>query len=108
VGGGEVSDLATLYRRIWSRGAAGVDIPLTIYREGRTFEQSVPSSDRNRFFKPRAALSGAPGSLRGPSVAIVSAAPRELRAPGRRRPAHAASGTSAWRRGAVSAPIRTW
>jgi S1-C subfamily serine protease len=51
VGGGEVSDLATLYRRIWARGAAGVDIPLTIYREGRTFEQTVASSDRNRFFK---------------------------------------------------------
>ena len=51
VGGAEVSDLATLYRRIWSRGAAGVDIPLTIYREGRTFEQAVASSDRNRFFK---------------------------------------------------------
>ena len=51
VGGGEVSDLATLYRRIWARGAAGVDIPLTIMREGRTFEQTVPSSDRNRFFK---------------------------------------------------------
>ena len=29
----------------------GVDIPLTIYREGRTFEQTVASSDRNRFFK---------------------------------------------------------
>ena len=51
VGGGEVSNLATLYRRIWARGAAGVDIPLTIYREGRTFDQTVPSSDRNRFFK---------------------------------------------------------
>jgi S1-C subfamily serine protease len=51
VGGGEVNDLATLYRRIWARGAAGVDIPLTIYREGRTFEQTVASSDRNRFFK---------------------------------------------------------
>jgi S1-C subfamily serine protease len=51
VGGGEVSDLATLYRRIWARGAAGVDIPLTIYREGRTFDQIVASSDRNRFFK---------------------------------------------------------
>jgi S1-C subfamily serine protease len=47
----EVSDLAGLYRRIWSRGAAGVEVPLTIYRDGRTFEQSVVSSDRNRFFK---------------------------------------------------------
>ena len=51
VGGNEVSDLAGLYRRIWSRGAAGVDVPLTIYRDGRTFEQKVVSSDRNRFFK---------------------------------------------------------
>ena len=51
VGGNEVNDLAGLYRRIWSRGAAGVDIPLTIYRDGRTFDQRVVSSDRNRFFK---------------------------------------------------------
>jgi S1-C subfamily serine protease len=51
VGGAEVSDLAGLYRRIWSRGAAGVEVPLTVYRDGRTFEQSVVSSDRNRFFK---------------------------------------------------------
>jgi S1-C subfamily serine protease len=51
VGGAEVSDLAGLYRRIWSRGAAGVEVPLMIYRDGRTFEQSVVSSDRNRFFK---------------------------------------------------------
>jgi len=51
VGGAEVSDLAGLYRRIWSRGAAGVEVPLTVYRDGRTFEQTVVSSDRNRFFK---------------------------------------------------------
>ncbi len=51
VGGAAVSDLAGLYRRIWARGAAGVEVPLTIYREGRTFEQNVVSSDRNRFFK---------------------------------------------------------
>ena len=51
VGGADVSDLAGLYRQIWSRGAAGVEVPLMIYRDGRTFEQSVVSSDRNRFFK---------------------------------------------------------
>jgi S1-C subfamily serine protease len=51
VAGAQVSDLAGLYRRIWARGAAGVEVPLTIYREGRTFDQSVVSSDRNRFFK---------------------------------------------------------
>jgi S1-C subfamily serine protease len=51
VAGAEVSDLAGLYRRIWARGPAGADIPLTIYRDGKTFEQKVASSDRNRFFK---------------------------------------------------------
>jgi len=51
VAGAEVRDLAGLYRRIWARGAAGVEVPLTIYREGRTFEQNVVSADRNRFFK---------------------------------------------------------
>lgn len=51
VGGSEVSELAELYRRIWARGPAGVEVPLTIYRDGRTFEQNVVSSDRNRFFK---------------------------------------------------------
>jgi len=51
VGGADVSDLAGLYRRVWSRGQAGVQVPLTIYRDGRTFEQAVASSERNRFLK---------------------------------------------------------
>jgi S1-C subfamily serine protease len=36
---------------VLSVGGAGVEVPLMIYRDGRTFEQSVVSSDRNRFFK---------------------------------------------------------
>jgi hypothetical protein len=28
-----------------------VQVPLTIYRDGRTFEQPVASSDRSRFLK---------------------------------------------------------
>jgi S1-C subfamily serine protease len=51
VAGTEVSDLAGLYRRIWARGPAGAEIPLTIYRDGKTFDQKVVSADRNRFFK---------------------------------------------------------
>src|SRR5215469_16445591 len=51
VAGTEVNDLAGLYRRIWARGPAGAEIPLTVYRDGKTFEQKVVSSDRNRFFK---------------------------------------------------------
>jgi S1-C subfamily serine protease len=51
VGGNEVNDLAGLFRRIWSMGNAGVEVPLTVYRDGRTFELKVPSADRTRFLK---------------------------------------------------------
>ncbi|MCC7274674.1 MAG: serine protease, partial [Alphaproteobacteria bacterium] len=51
VAGGEVEDLADLYRRIWALGRAGVDVPLTIHRDGRTFDLVVPSADRRRFLK---------------------------------------------------------
>jgi len=51
VGGSEVNSLATLFRRIWSTGKAGVEVPLTIYRDGKTLEMRVTSGDRNRFLK---------------------------------------------------------
>jgi len=51
VGGTEVSDLAGLFRRIWSLGNAGVEVPLTVYRDGRAFELKVPSADRRKFLK---------------------------------------------------------
>lgn len=51
VDGEEVSDLATLYRRIWSLGDAGVEIPLTIYRDGDTFDVGVNSGERAKFLK---------------------------------------------------------
>jgi len=51
VGGAEVKDLAGLFRRIWSLGNAGVEVPMKIYRDGRTIELRVPSGDRNRFLK---------------------------------------------------------
>jgi hypothetical protein len=46
-----VSDLAGLFRRIWALGDAGVAVPLTVNREGRTFEVSVRSIDRRRLLK---------------------------------------------------------
>src|SRR6266581_262659 len=49
VAGDEVKDLAGLFRKVWSLGKAGVEVPLTIYRDGRTFEVRVTSGDRNRF-----------------------------------------------------------
>ena len=51
VDGREVSELATMFRKVWSLGQAGVDVPLLIYRDGRTFEVTVTSSDRAKFLK---------------------------------------------------------
>jgi S1-C subfamily serine protease len=51
VGGTEISDLAGLYRKVWSLGTAGVEVPLSIYRDGKSFGTIVKSSDRNRFLK---------------------------------------------------------
>jgi len=51
VDGAPVDELAGFFRRVWSKGQAGVAVPLTIYRDGRTLDLSVASADRNRFFK---------------------------------------------------------
>ena len=51
VAGTKVSDLAGFFRRIWSIGQAGVEVPLTIYREGDKLEFRVTSADRNQFLK---------------------------------------------------------
>jgi S1-C subfamily serine protease len=42
---------AAFYRKLWALGPAGVDVPLTLYREGDTFDVSVKSSDRARFLR---------------------------------------------------------
>src|SRR5258707_1742264 len=44
-------DPAGFFRKVWSLGKAGVEVPLTVYRDGRTFEVRVTSGDRNRFLK---------------------------------------------------------
>jgi S1-C subfamily serine protease len=46
-----VPTLAGFYRTIWSLGQAGVDVPLTIEREGDRFDLTVTSADRTRFLK---------------------------------------------------------
>jgi len=51
VAGTKVDDLAGFFRKVWSLGKAGVEVPLTLNREGRTFEARVTSGDRNRFLK---------------------------------------------------------
>jgi S1-C subfamily serine protease len=54
VSGIDVTNLADFFRTIWSLGNAGVEVPLTIYRDGRSIDMRVTSADRNQFFrKPR-------------------------------------------------------
>ncbi len=51
VAGKDVRDLASFFRRIWAQGAAGVEVPISIYRDGETMEMRIKSSERNRFLK---------------------------------------------------------
>jgi S1-C subfamily serine protease len=54
VAGQPVSSLAELFRRIWSVGPAGAEIPLTVARGQRASQLRVRSADRNDFLmKPR-------------------------------------------------------
>ena len=51
IGGEKVKNLAGLFRRIWSLGDAGVEVPLTIWRDGRRLDMRVTSADRTRLLK---------------------------------------------------------
>ena len=51
VGGAQVSGLAGLFHKVWSLGKAGVEVPMTVYRDGRPVDLTVTSGDRNRFLK---------------------------------------------------------
>jgi len=51
IGGEEVRSLAGMFRRVWSLGQAGVEIPIGLERDGRRLEQKIASADRSRFFK---------------------------------------------------------
>jgi S1-C subfamily serine protease len=51
VNGEKVSSQTQFYRKLWSLGPAGVDVPLTIYHEGVTFDVVLTSTDRNKLLK---------------------------------------------------------
>lgn len=51
VAGKAVTSLAEFYRAIWALGPAGVDVPLTVDREGDVFDVTITSADRARFMK---------------------------------------------------------
>ena len=49
-----VSGLAEFFRKVWALGPAGVDVPLTLFRDGQTLEARIASSERDVFLrKPR-------------------------------------------------------
>jgi S1-C subfamily serine protease len=51
VGKDNAGSLADLFRKIWSVGDAGADVPLTLLRDGKTVEVVVKSADRHSFLK---------------------------------------------------------
>ena len=51
VGEDEVSSLADFYRAIWALGPPGVDVPLTLARDGDVFPVAIRSRDRRTFLK---------------------------------------------------------
>lgn len=51
VNGEKVAEPAQFYRKLWALGPAGVDVPLTLYREGDIFDVVVASIDRDRMLK---------------------------------------------------------
>jgi S1-C subfamily serine protease len=51
VNGERISGQAQFYRKLWSLGAAGVDVPLTVYHEGVTFDVVLASTDRAKLLK---------------------------------------------------------
>ncbi len=48
---GEVDGLADFYRKVWSSGPAGAEIPMRVVRNGREAWLRIRSADRNAFLK---------------------------------------------------------
>ena len=51
VNGDKVTSQIGFYRKLWSLGTAGVDVPLTVYHEGVTFDVVLSSIDRAKLLK---------------------------------------------------------
>ena len=51
VNGEKVTSQTGFYRKLWSLGPAGVDVPLTVYHEGVTFDVVLTSIDRAKLLK---------------------------------------------------------
>jgi S1-C subfamily serine protease len=51
VKGEKISSQTQFYRKLWALGPAGVDVPLTVYHEGVTFDVVLTSTDRAKLLK---------------------------------------------------------
>ncbi|MBI5321652.1 S1C family serine protease [Bradyrhizobium sp.] len=51
VGGDKITSQVQFYRKLWSLGPAGVDVPLTVHHEGVTFDVTLSSTDRAKLLK---------------------------------------------------------
>jgi S1-C subfamily serine protease len=51
VAGEKVASEAAFYRKLWALGPAGVEVPLTLFSGGATFDVVLHSSDRAKFLK---------------------------------------------------------
>jgi S1-C subfamily serine protease len=51
IAGDKVTSQTAFYRKLWSLGSAGVDVPLTVYHEGVTFDVTLTSTDRSKLLK---------------------------------------------------------
>ena len=51
VNGDRITSQTGFYRKLWSLGPAGVDVPLTVYHEGVTFDVVLTSIDRAKLLK---------------------------------------------------------
>ena len=53
VGDDEVASLAEFYRRVWARGAAGVEVPLRVLQGAQLNRLTVRSIDRLEYFREK-------------------------------------------------------
>ena len=51
VGGQPINDMAQMYRKIWSQGPAGTEVPLNLQRSGDAVEVHVQSINRRALLK---------------------------------------------------------
>jgi S1-C subfamily serine protease len=51
INGERITSQIGFYRKLWALGAAGVDVPLTVYHDGVTFDVVLTSIDRAKLLK---------------------------------------------------------